>query len=81
MALFFIFKASGSNYMEAWYHGSKVLPSDIITAVSLNGWILDELSLAWLAEFNIATKDRMKQGEKRYLIFDGHGAHLMLEFL
>jgi hypothetical protein len=81
MAPFFIFKASGSNHMEAWYHGSEVLPSDTMTAVSLNGWISDELSLAWLAEFNTATKDRTKQGEKRYLIFNGHGSHLTLEFL
>jgi hypothetical protein len=83
MAPFFIFKASGSNYMEAWYNGSEALPSESMTAISPNGWISDELALAWLVEFDRATKDkdRTKQGEKRYLIFDGHGAHLTLEFL
>ena len=77
---FFIFKAGG-NFMEAWYRDSEALPSNTMTATSPNGWISDELALAWLAEFNHATKDRTKRGEKRHLIFDGHGAHLTLEFL
>jgi hypothetical protein len=81
MAPFFIFKASGSNFMEAWYNGSEVLPSDTMTAMSTNGWISDELSLKWLAQFNTATADRTRRGEKRYLIFDGHGSHLTFEFL
>ncbi|CEN59982.1 hypothetical protein ASPCAL02423 [Aspergillus calidoustus] len=38
-------------------------------------------TLAWLHQFDLATIDRTKQDEKRYLIFDGHGAHLTLEFL
>lgn len=77
---FFIFKASGS-FMEAWYQGSETLPPETMTAISPNGWISDELALAWLLQFDRATKDRTKRGEKRYLIFDGHGAHLTLEFL
>jgi hypothetical protein len=79
---FFIFKAGGS-FMEAWYNGSEVLPLDTMTVISLNGWISDELALAWLVQFNRATKDPncTKRGEKRYLIFNGHGTHLTLEFL
>ncbi|KAJ5090105.1 transcriptional regulator family: Centromere protein B DNA-binding region [Penicillium argentinense] len=77
----FIFKGSGKNFMEAWYYGSEDLPAN--TAMSPNGWISDELALAWLSCFikATATADRLKRGEKRYLIFDGHGAHLTLEFL
>jgi len=77
---FFIFKASG-NYMEAWYNGSEALPSNTVTAISANGWITDNLALKWLDEFNNATIGRVKRGEKRYLIFDGHGSHLTLEFI
>jgi hypothetical protein len=77
---FFIFKGTGS-YIQAWYQGSEALPSNTVTAISVNGWITDELALKWLAEFNDATKDRVKRGEKRYLIFDGHGSHLTLGFL
>ncbi|KAJ5102872.1 transcriptional regulator family: Centromere protein B DNA-binding region [Penicillium argentinense] len=77
----FIFKGSGKNFMEAWYYGSEDLPAN--TAMSPNGWISDELALAWLSCFikATATADRLKRGEKRYLIFDGHGARLTLEFL
>jgi hypothetical protein len=79
----FIFKSSGKNFMEAWFYGSENLPSETSTALSPNGWISDELALAWLGYFIRATasSDRLKRGEKRYLIFDGHGAHLTLEFL
>ncbi|KAI3092914.1 hypothetical protein CBS147333_10169 [Penicillium roqueforti] len=77
----FIFKGSGSTFMEAWYNGSDALPPNTGTATSPNGWISDELALAWLDYFIAATTDRVQSGEKRYLIFDGHGAHLTLEFL
>jgi ribosomal protein S17E len=79
----FIFKSSGSNFMESWYDGSEALPPNTGTALSPNGWISDELALAWLDYFitTTGTDDRLKPGEKRYLIFDGHGAHLTLEFI
>jgi hypothetical protein len=79
----FIFKASGSNFIETWYDGSEALPPNTGTAISPNGWISDELALAWLGYFITATAkdDRLKSGEKRYLIFDVHGAHLTFEFL
>jgi hypothetical protein len=77
----FIFKGSGKNFMEAWFYGSENLPHETTTALSPNGWISDELALYWLDEFVIQTAHRIKRSEKRYLIFDGHGAHLTLEFL
>jgi hypothetical protein len=79
----FIFKSSGSNFMESWYNGSESLLPNTGTALSPNSWISDELALAWLGYFITATavNDRLKPGEKRYLIFDGYGAHLTLEFL
>ena len=76
----FIFKSSGRNFMEAWFYGSEDLPHNTGNALSPNGWISDEVALAWLDYFITATADRTKRGEKRYLIFDGHGAHLTLEF-
>ncbi|KAJ5378278.1 transcriptional regulator family: Centromere protein B DNA-binding region [Penicillium cataractarum] len=78
----FIFKSSGSNFKEAWYDGSEALPPNTGTAISPNGWISDELALCWLGYFiNATAGDRLLPGEKRYLIFDGNGAHLTLEFL
>ncbi len=79
----FIFKSSGSNFMDSWYDGSEALPPNTGTALSPTGWISDEFALAWLGYFITPTAigNRLKPGEKRYLLFDGHGAHLTLEFL
>jgi hypothetical protein len=63
MAPFFIFKVSG-NHIEVWYDGSEVLPGNTRTVISPNGWITDELALAWLEAFNKAITDRTKRGEK-----------------
>ena len=78
----FIFK-SGGIFMESWFHGSEGLPPTTLVGTSQTGWINDELALVWLDSFIEATNrdDRTKKGEKRYLIFDGHGSHLTLEFL
>jgi hypothetical protein len=67
--------------MEAWFYGSENLSLDTMTAISPNSWISDELALAWLGYFIQLTAHRVNRGEKRVLIFDGHGAHLTLEFL
>ena len=76
----FIFK-SGGIFMESWFHDSEGLPPKTQIGTSQTGWINDELALLWLDSFINATIDRTKKGEKRYLIFDGHGSHLTLEFL
>jgi hypothetical protein len=76
----FIFK-SGGVFMEAWFDGSEDLPPNTMVGTSPNGWISDQLANQWLDYFIEATRDRTKRGEKRILIFDGHGAHLTLEFL
>lgn len=76
----FIFK-SGGAIMEAWFDGSEDLPLNTRVGTSPNGWISDKLANQWLDYFIEATRDRTKRGEKRILIFDGHGAHLTFEFL
>ena len=80
MDLLFIFK-SGGSFMEAWFDGSEDLSPNTMVGTSPNGWISDQLANQWLDYFIEATRDRTKRGEKRILIFDGHGAHLTLEFL
>ena len=78
----FIFK-SGGVFMECWFDGSQDLPPNTMVGTSPNGWISDKLALDWLDQFiEMTNRDgRTKRGEKRILIFDGHGAHLTLEFL
>ncbi|KAJ5743320.1 transcriptional regulator family: Centromere protein B DNA-binding region [Penicillium manginii] len=79
MAPFYIFK--GQVPQEDWYHSSEGLPEDTITAVSTNGWINDNLALQWLHHFHKVTANRYKKGEKRILLFDGHGSHKTYEFI
>ena len=67
--------------MESWFNESEALPPDTTIATSPNGWISDELAVQWLQSFINATNERTKKGEKRILIFDGHGSHLTVEFL
>jgi hypothetical protein len=50
-------------------------------ATQANDWISDEIALQWLQSFIKATNERTKRGEKRILIFDGHGSYLTAEFL
>ncbi|KAF7183831.1 hypothetical protein CNMCM7691_004253 [Aspergillus felis] len=59
-----------------------------IECVAADGWQMDpwfifkdELAVQWLQSFVKATNERTKKGEKRILIFDGHGSHLTVEFL
>jgi hypothetical protein len=77
---FFIFKGGGI-FMESWFNESEALPPHTVIATSPNGWISDELALQWLQCFIEATNKHTKRGEKRILIFDGHGSHLTVEFL
>lgn len=67
--------------MEAWFYGSENLSPDTMTAISPNGWISNELALAWLSYFVKLPAHHMNQGQKRVLIFDSHGTHLTLGFL
>ena len=54
-----------------------------MVGTSQNDWVSDILANQWLDRFikATATHNRTKRGEKRILIFDGHGAYLTLEFL
>ena len=52
-----------------------------MTAVADRGYIVDELALCWIKEFESETRGRVNKGEKRVLILDGCGSHLTFEFL
>lgn len=78
IAPYFIFK--GSVHLEQWYRLDN-LPNDYRIAVSPKGYTNDQLGVDWLKHFDSCTRDRTKKGEKRLLLFDGHGSHLTFEFL
>lgn len=79
MTPLFIFK--GERFMESWFDHPD-LPN-FYTAVSEKGYINDQLAIDWLHKFHEETSipERLKRDEKRVLIFDGHTAHLTVEFL
>ncbi|XP_077660626.1 transposase [Aspergillus fumigatus Af293] len=68
-------------FMECWFNESEALPPNTTIATQANGWISDELAHQWPQSFIKATNERTKRGEKRILIFDGHGSHLTVDFL
>ena len=78
----FIFKSNGS-FIECWFDDTEDTTPNTMIGTSPNSWISDILAIQWLDQFIKATgtSSRMKKGEKRILIFDGHGSHLTLEFL
>lgn len=73
---FIIFKAV--YHLNTWYASQNLLKS-WVTGVFENGWIINELGIAWLKHFNAHTKTRTV-GLHRLLIIDGHESHNLLDF-
>ena len=69
----------GRHQMESWYDIS--VPPTWMTSVAERGYIVDELALCWIKEFDAETRYRVGRDEKRVLILDGCGSHLTFEFL
>jgi hypothetical protein len=69
----------GAVYLERWYRVDGV-PEAYRIAVAPKGYVTDQIAIDWLKHFLFCTRDRTKKGEKRLLIYDGHGAHLTFEF-
>ncbi|KAJ5261209.1 hypothetical protein N7478_008091 [Penicillium angulare] len=72
-----IFK--GRHQMEAWY--DTKLPEEWMTATIEKGYMVDELAVLWIKEFDRQTQYCVKQGEQRILLVDGCGSYLTFEFL
>ena len=74
------FVAKGTVHMERWYEGGTLSDESKI-AVSPSGYSNDILAINWLEFFHFQTKNRRVRGQKRLLLFDGHGSHLTKEFI
>ncbi|KAJ5260482.1 transcriptional regulator family: Centromere protein B DNA-binding region [Penicillium angulare] len=72
-----IFK--GQHHMESWY--DHILPDEWMTATAEKGYIVDELAVLWIQEFDRETRNRVNKNEQRILLVDGCGSHLTFEFL
>ncbi|KAE8224052.1 hypothetical protein CF319_g3001 [Tilletia indica] len=69
---------SASQHSESWVNND--LPDTTLLAVSPNGYTDDILALKWIKHFDARTKG-MTKGNKRLLIFDGHGSHCTKQFI
>lgn len=76
------FVAPGVVHPIRWYEGDTLSEATRI-AVSETGYSNDLLALDWLEHFHHNTEDRLSKKWKQYrlLIMDGHGSHLIYEFL
>jgi hypothetical protein len=72
-----IFKAKHLN--KAWYDEFRKHEGGGTCAVSDRGWTDDELCLEWFKIVFEPETSKVKKGEYRMLLFDGHGSHLTRE--
>jgi hypothetical protein len=71
-----IFK--GKSPQTTWFHHDQI--PDWIYTISENGWTSNRIALAWLT--NVFLPETQPSGdEARLLILDGHGSHIIIEFL
>jgi len=68
-----IFKAK--NLLKDWYNEFRKEGGGTC-AVSNRGWTDDELCLEWFKIIFEPETSKVKNGEYRILLFDGHGSHL-----
>jgi len=61
-------------------HFMNDLSDDIMLGVSESGYTNDLLSYEWLQHFNSQIEEKA-DGQWRLLIMDGHGSHLIIEFM
>ena len=45
------------------------------------GWTCGEIRAEWIKIFDAETKDKVKEGEYRLLLVDGHNSHYTIAFL
>ena len=45
------------------------------------GWTCGEIGAEWIKIFDVETKDKVKEGEYRLLLVDGHNSHYTVAFL
>lgn len=76
LTLYVIFKAK--VLLKDWYNEFRKDRGGTC-AVSDRGWTNDKLCLEWFKIVFKPETSRVKKGEYRMLLFDGHGSHLTRE--
>ncbi|EJD39463.1 DDE-domain-containing protein, partial [Auricularia subglabra TFB-10046 SS5] len=68
----------GKNLMSSWVVNN---PLKAHVGMSAKGYNNRVIGLAWMKLFELETRDKAPNGEKRLLIVDGHGSHYTIEAL
>lgn len=71
----------GQTHIEDWFRNNPALQQNYNIQVSPNGWSSNLIALECIHLFHENTKNRVGTNGKRALFFDGHGSHLIYEFL
>ncbi|RPB04330.1 DDE-domain-containing protein, partial [Choiromyces venosus 120613-1] len=69
----------GVIHQEPWYTTTSI-PDDYLIGRSETGYSNDELSMKWLAHFQIFSQ-RLQVGVYRLLLLDGFGSHCTKQFI
>jgi hypothetical protein len=75
-----IYAAANGAIRSSWVEDIKAGEHEVFVSSSPTGWSNDNVGLAWLEQvFDCYTKQQ--SGRWRLLILDGHGSHVMMEFI
>ena len=69
----------GVIHQESWYTTTRI-PGDYLMATSESGYNNDELTIKWLAHFELFSAKR-QEGVYGLLLLDGFGSHCITQFL
>jgi hypothetical protein len=78
-----IYSSANSTLQGSWVAAIEATKHDGFVNSSPTGWTNNNIGLAWLEQvFDHKTKQKARLGRNwRFLILDGHGSHLSMDFL
>jgi hypothetical protein len=78
-----IYSLANCTLQASWVDAIEARKHDVCVSSSPTGWTNNVIGLAWLEQvFNCRTKQKARlQKEWCLLILDGHGSHLLMDFI
>lgn len=75
-----IHPSEGYDLYDSWVEDIPPEDTSINLTSTLTGWTNNKLMMAWLKQFNNATKEKARR-LWQLLIVNGHSSHMTMEFL
>jgi hypothetical protein len=78
-----VYQSANSSLQASWVADIEAEEHNVFVTSSPSGWTNNNIGLAWLEQvFDSSTKDKAQcRCDWRLLILDGHGSHLIMDFL